>query len=136
MEEDPDDLAAAFFAQQAAKEKAQTTLPIDDWAYVVNAALQKSKGTSSSSAENIGGDGKDTASGGDTNNGQSRSCKVSNEGKIDVEAWLVKTLPPPPPTQKINGMGNNKEGDIMGVILDSDDTHCSLGIQHISEALE
>ena len=135
MEEDPDDLAAAFFAQQAAKEKAQTTLPIDDWAYVVNAALQKSKGTSSSSAENIGGGGKDTASGG-TNNGQSRSCKVSNEGKIDVEAWLVKTLPPPPPTQKINGMGNNKEGDIMGVILDSDDTHCSLGIQHISEALE
>ena len=136
MEEDPDDLAAAFFAQHAAKEKAQSTLPIDDWTYVVNAALQKSKGTSSSSAGNIGGDGKDTASGGDTNNGQSRSCKVSNEGKIDVEAWLVKTLPPPPPTQKINGMGNNKEGDIMGVILDSDDTHCSLGIQHISKALK
>ena len=136
MEEDPDDLAAAFFAQQAAKEKAQSTLPIDDWTYVVNAALQKSKSTSSSSAENTGGDGKDTASGGDTNNGQS-SCNVSNDfGKIDVEAWLVKTLPPPPPTQKINGMGNNKEGDIMGVILDSDDTHCSLGIQHISKALK
>ena len=131
MEEDPDDLAAAFFAQQAAKEKAQTTLPIDDWAYVVNAALQKSKGTSRSSAENSGGDGKDTAS--DTNNGQSRSCNVSNEGKIDVEAWLVKTLPPPPPTQKINGKSND---GIMGIILDSGDTHCSLGIQHISKALK
>ena len=136
MEEDPDDLAAAFFAQQAAKEKAQSTLPIEDWTYVVNAALQKSKGTSSSSAENIGGDGQDTASGGDINNGQSRSCNVSNEGKVDVEAWLVKTLPPPPPTQKINGMSINKEGDILGVILDSGDTYCSLGIHHISKALK
>lgn len=38
MDEDPDDLAAAFFAAQAAKEKAKATLPTDDWIRVVAAA--------------------------------------------------------------------------------------------------
>ena len=31
MEEDPDDLAAAFFAAQAAKEEQKAKLPIEEW---------------------------------------------------------------------------------------------------------
>eukprot|EP00984_Skeletonema_dohrnii_P037077 scaffold38734_cov150-Skeletonema_dohrnii-CCMP3373.AAC.2 len=31
MDDDPDDLAAAFFAQQAAKETQKTALPTKDW---------------------------------------------------------------------------------------------------------
>ena len=31
MDDDPNDLAAAFFASQSAREEARATLPIDDW---------------------------------------------------------------------------------------------------------
>lgn len=37
MEEDPDDLAAAFFAAQAAKEEQKAKLPTEDW---VDAIMQ------------------------------------------------------------------------------------------------
>ncbi len=33
--EDPDDLAAAFFARQSERERAKTILPIDDWNSIV-----------------------------------------------------------------------------------------------------
>ena len=35
MDDDPDDLAAAFFAQQAAKEAKKTALPVKDWIRVI-----------------------------------------------------------------------------------------------------
>ena len=35
MDDDPDDLAAAFFAQQAAKEAKKTALPTKDWIRVI-----------------------------------------------------------------------------------------------------
>ena len=35
MDEDPDELAAAFFARQSEKERAKTILPIDDWTRVI-----------------------------------------------------------------------------------------------------
>jgi hypothetical protein len=35
--EDPDDLAAAFFAQQAKKQQQETQLPIQEWATVIYA---------------------------------------------------------------------------------------------------
>jgi hypothetical protein len=35
MDEDPEDLAAAFFARQSEKERAKTILPIDDWKSVI-----------------------------------------------------------------------------------------------------
>lgn len=35
MHDDPDDLAAAFFAQQAAKEAKKTALPVKDWIRVI-----------------------------------------------------------------------------------------------------
>lgn len=35
MDDDPDDLAAAFFAQQAAKEAQKTALPTKDWIRVI-----------------------------------------------------------------------------------------------------
>jgi hypothetical protein len=35
MDEDTDDLAAAFFARQSEKERAKTILPIDDWNSII-----------------------------------------------------------------------------------------------------
>jgi len=35
MDDDPDDLAAAFFTQQAAKEAKKTALPVKDWIRVI-----------------------------------------------------------------------------------------------------
>ena len=37
---DPDDLAAAFFAQQAKKKQAESALPIDAWARTIHATRQ------------------------------------------------------------------------------------------------
>lgn len=37
MDYDPDDLAAAFFAQQAKKQQAESKLPIDEWAKTIHA---------------------------------------------------------------------------------------------------
>ncbi|KAL7461877.1 hypothetical protein ACHAXS_002283 [Conticribra weissflogii] len=48
MEEDNDDLAAAFFAQQAAKEQKKATLPADDWIKVIEASDSKKAGGRSS----------------------------------------------------------------------------------------
>ena len=42
MDDDPDDLAAAFFAQQAAKETQKTALPTKDWIRVINEATKNS----------------------------------------------------------------------------------------------
>mmetsp|Transcript_26209 Transcript_26209/g.44698 ORF Transcript_26209/g.44698 Transcript_26209/m.44698 type:complete len:124 (-) Transcript_26209:328-699(-) len=39
MDDDPDDLAAAFSAQQAAKEKAKATLPTEDWVRAIDASF-------------------------------------------------------------------------------------------------
>ena len=36
MDDDPDDLAAAFFAQQAAKEAQKTALPTKDWRRILH----------------------------------------------------------------------------------------------------
>jgi len=36
--EDPDDLAAAFFKREAEKERLQSTLPVTDWIHIIRAA--------------------------------------------------------------------------------------------------
>jgi hypothetical protein len=39
--DDPEELAAAFFAEQAAKEKARITLPVDDWTRAIIAVVRE-----------------------------------------------------------------------------------------------
>lgn len=117
MDDDPDDLAAAFFAQQAAKEKAKATLPKEDWIRVIEkASTTKSPANNAASSD----DGKDA------NNSQSSTAalvKGGDDGIIDPSSWLVTTMPSAP---EYHAMGNEKDG-MVGIILDSSDTRCSLG---------
>ena len=109
MEDDPDDLAAAFFAQQAAKEKAKTTLPTDDWIRVIEA-------TTKQSASAAPDDGNATRKSGD-------------DTLVDPSSWLVTTMSPAP---KCHADGN--EDGIVGILLDSSDiTCCSLGKTNAGE---
>ena len=101
MDEDPDDLAALFFANQAAKEKQKATLPTDDWVKVVEAVLKKRKLRGSNTLDVSTSDGIDT-------NNSSTDDKTSS---IDASAWLVTTMPPTPNKQKVNG--------INGIMLDT-----------------
>ena len=67
MDEDPDDLAAAFFAAQAAKEAQKTKLPTEDWVAAISSIKKfASNGISS-----------------------------SDEGDVTtaVNEWLVTTIP-------------------------------------------
>jgi len=105
MDEDLDNLAALFFANQAAKEKQKATLPTDDWVKVVEAVMKKRKLRGSNTSD------VSTSDGIDTNN--STDDKTSS---IDASAWLVTTMPPTPNKQKVNG--------IDGIMLDTSDTHC------------
>jgi len=111
MDEDPDNLAALFFANQAAKEKQKATLPTDDWVKVIDAVLKKRK-LRGNTTEGISTD--DVL---DTHN-SSTDDKTSS---IDASAWIVTTMPPTPNKQKVNG--------IDGIMLDTSNTHCSLGVQ-------
>jgi hypothetical protein len=45
MEEDPDDLAAAFFAAQAAKEQQKAKLPTEDWINAITTMQPVNHGT-------------------------------------------------------------------------------------------
>ena len=108
MDEDPDNLAALFFANQAAKEKQKASLPTDNWVKVIDAVLKKRKLKGNNTSDISTSDGMDT------NN--STDDKTSS---INASAWLVTTMPPTPNKQKVNG--------IDGIILDTSNTHCSLG---------
>mmetsp|Transcript_20424 Transcript_20424/g.43802 ORF Transcript_20424/g.43802 Transcript_20424/m.43802 type:complete len:168 (-) Transcript_20424:286-789(-) len=112
MDDDPDDLAAAFFAQQAAKEKAKATLPTDDWIRVVEAAKKKLAISSSAAAV----DDKDT-------DGQSRTrTGKGGEDNLDPSSWLVTAMPPAP-----NHAAERNEGGVVGIVVDSSDARrCSL----------
>ena len=67
MDEDPDDLAAAFFAAQAAKEAQKTKLPTEDWVAAISSMKLASNSASS-------------------NEGDVTSSSAVNE-------WLVTTIP-------------------------------------------
>ena len=108
MDDDPYNLAALFFANQAAKEKQKATLPTDDWIKVVEAVLKKRKFRGNTTTE-----GTSTSDGMNTND-STDDRTIS----IDASAWLVTTMPPTPNKLKVNG--------IDGIMLDTS-THCSLG---------
>lgn len=116
MDEDPDDLAVLFFANQAAKEKQKATLPTDDWVKVVEAVLKRK--LKCNTTDDISAD-----HGIETNN--ESNCQKSSDKIIDASSWLVTTMPPTPNKQKVNG--------IDGIMLDTSDTHCSLG-QYLSNS--
>jgi len=86
MDEDPDNLAALFFANQAAKEKQKATLPTDDWVKVVEAVMKKRKLRGSNTSDVSTSDGINT-------NHSSIDHKTSG---INASAWLVTTMPPTP----------------------------------------
>ena len=88
MDDDPDDLAAAFFAQQAAKENAKATLPTEDWIRVIEAKQQH---TSTA--------GSDAVANGDKNT-------------IGQSSWLVTSMPPAP-----TYLDGNGEDGVAGIIL-------------------
>lgn len=112
---DPDDLAAAFFAQQAAKEKAKATLPTGDWIRVIDAVA---------AAKN-------------SDRKQDAGCPslvpgTNDRGAVDAASWLVTAMPPPP---TYNHPGDRKDG-IVGIMLNSEDNRCSLGKNHSKVATE
>ena len=108
MDEDPDNLAASFFANQAAKEKQKATLPTDDWVKVVEAVLKKRKLK-----------GKSTVDISTSNGINTNSSTDDKTSSIDASEWLVTTMPPTPNKLKVNG--------IDGIMLDTSNTHCNLG---------
>lgn len=79
MEEDPDDLAAAFFAAQAAKEQQKAKLPTEDW---INAITTMQPVMTTLGEEGAGG-------------------ITPNHGTLDNAAsWLVTTIPNAPDQSK------------------------------------
>ena len=106
--DDPEELAAAFFAEQAAKEKARITLPIDDW------------------TENFSNDDDDDAK------IDASRCQMSLSSitTTAATAWLVTTMPPAPTYRLANNENDDKADDdrggtnkgIVGIILNSNET--------------
>jgi hypothetical protein len=76
MNEDPDDLATAFFAAQAAKEAQKAKLPTNDWVDVISSNLQTTYEQSNANAAHDGMKDNDIAS--------------------SVNEWLVMTIPAAP----------------------------------------
>ena len=104
MDDDPDDLAAAFFAQQAAKEKAKATLPTEDWIRVIDVVKSRKS------------DDVDDASSGQP----SKLAGGDSRGSIDPASWLATKMPAAPKCHTaVDGIG--------GIILDSSDNRCILG---------
>jgi hypothetical protein len=120
--DDPEDLAAAFFAEQAAKEKARITLPIDDWTRAiidVAAGMEVTKENS-----NADDDAKII---------DSSRCQMSLSSitTTAATAWLVTTMPPAPAYRLANNENDEKADDdrgstnikgIVGIILNSNET--------------
>jgi hypothetical protein len=110
--DDPEELAAAFFAEQAAKEKARITLPIDDWTRAI-IAVAREKGKKANNNDDTKID--------------SSSCQMSLSTTTapNATAWLVTTMPPAPTyftanneDDKVNDdrCGTNDNG-IVGILL-------------------
>ena len=83
MDEDPDDLVAAFFAAQSAKEELKAKLPTEDWVDAITCLKSSTRGTS--------------------NDGSAKTNERNNDIVSSVNDWLVTTLPNIP---------QNKDGGI------------------------
>ena len=120
--DDPEDLAAAFFAEQAAKEKARITLPIDDWTRaIIDVAAGREVTKENSNADD---DAKIDSS----------RCQMSLSSITTTaadSAWIVTTMPPAPTYRLANNENDEKADDdrgstnikgIVGIILNSNET--------------
>mmetsp|Transcript_1471 Transcript_1471/g.2514 ORF Transcript_1471/g.2514 Transcript_1471/m.2514 type:complete len:168 (+) Transcript_1471:195-698(+) len=133
MDDDPDDLAAAFFAAQASKEKAKATLPTDDWSRVIDNIEANKQSASSGSAASVAAvvDGKDA---GTSSTSESCTLNMANGGNaVNPSSWLVTTMPRVAPKYH-----TSDEDGIVGIIVDSNDARCSrlgLGGNHDLEVV-
>lgn len=105
MDDDPDDLATAFFAQQAAKERKKVTLPTDDWVRVIEANNSKLGGKNGSTCHDT--------------------------GPPDAASWLVTKMPSAAKYHTDDGTGDRR-GGIIGIILDSD-KNCNMPLKRGAE---
>jgi hypothetical protein len=91
MEDDPDDLAAAFFAAQAAKEQQKATLPTEDWVAAITSVRARNKSECQGNSM-----GATVTDGFDANNSSSLHASTSKDagyGAATVSSWLVTTIP-------------------------------------------
>jgi hypothetical protein len=109
--DDPEELAAAFFAEQAAKEKARITLPVDDWTQAIIAVAGEEV-----TKENIDSSSYQTS-------------LSTTTAPTTATAWLVTTMPPAPTYRLANNVDDKVGGDrcgsnegIVGIILNSNET--------------
>ena len=114
MNEDPDDLAAAFFARQSAREEARANLPIDDWS---RAILEVVGGTSALDGATVAGVGVKRVVGGADNDDDATIIPSTST----FTKWLVTTMPPAPTYRASADEGGGGEGGIGGISLNPDD---------------
>mmetsp|Transcript_8750 Transcript_8750/g.18372 ORF Transcript_8750/g.18372 Transcript_8750/m.18372 type:complete len:136 (+) Transcript_8750:348-755(+) len=93
MEEDHDDLAAASFAQQAAKEEKKAVLPINDWVTVIQARASCKE------------------------SGRSSPSRLAWK-KDDAKVWLTTNLPGMREYQVVKSNAND---GLIGISLDSNE---------------
>lgn len=95
---DPDDLAAAFFAQQAAKEQKKVTLPTSDWVHVIEARR--------AADESVGdGDAKVEVDHRAANSNSNSDKDSTTMRSMDPESWLVTTMPAAPTYRDSGAVG-------------------------------
>jgi hypothetical protein len=109
-EEDPDDLVAAFFAAQAAKEEQKALLPTDDWINAISSSLKSRKH-----------DGSTDGLVNDIN------VEVNDDGiSSSINKWLVTDIPNVPPRQGGEIKLNTGDCTSCNLLLDNDQSAKSL----------
>ncbi len=114
MDEDPDDLAAAFFARQSAREEARATLPIDNWTRVIAEAVGGASALDDATAAGVRVGG--VVGGADNDDDATIIPSTSTYAK-----WLVTTMPPAPAHRDSADDWGEGEGGIVGIALNPDD---------------
>jgi hypothetical protein len=109
MDDDPNDLAAAFFASQSAREEARATLPIDDW---TRAIVEVVGGVDGATAAGVGFRG--VVGGADNDD-------VATIIQSTYTKWLVSTMPPAPTCRAADDDWGVGMGGIVGIALNPDD---------------
>lgn len=92
MEDDPDDLAAAFFAAQAAKEQQKAKLPTEDWIAAITSLWERKKLARDRNSTNA------SVADEDDSNSSRHVVSTSHEAGYEatVSSWLVTTIPDHP----------------------------------------
>ncbi|KAL7482519.1 hypothetical protein ACHAW6_008195 [Cyclotella cf. meneghiniana] len=94
MEDDPDDLAAAFFAAQAAKEQQKAKLPTDDWVAAITSVRARNK--SECHGDSTGATVTDGVDACTSSRVHASTSKEAGYEATTVDSWLVTTIPSVP----------------------------------------